>query len=420
MDIEPPLPEPLTPPSEPRFSTYSREFLDRRRDRGDRGDRHDRPHRAPLGDPRERGSKTLSMVLRHRQLPAMRKDGFIPWEAVLQCDELQGRYCSKDLVEVIEWSHNKDKQRRFEMALNLDDKGGIWVRATGRHTNGCDASQLPDGVTEATRSESDQNAMEAARRYSGPGSVREHRERGYPRHDFGRGPPRPVARPLDAAPPKPPVGVPVAPAPNGPTELPTIRKVISTQLAPPILEEPIREEPVRQGSDQSTCASITEVEVEPKQKGNKVDRKLAEVQSPASASSEEPGNEAAEVSKETPKEASSPGGRSGTCSIGEDSKGEQSAVPAETKSSLFQWPANVVGIGKARQCFDGEAWSQEHPDDKNHYITFDEEDLIARLPHAQDQAEECKEECLRWAFGLKQGTDVQGWYPQIFVDFDGE
>eukprot|EP00913_Durusdinium_trenchii_P004649 g4316.t1 len=236
-------PEPLTPPSEPRFSTYSREFLDRRRDRGDRGDRHDRPHRAPLGDPRERGSKTLSMVLRHRQLPAMRKDGFIPWEAVLQCDELQGRYCSKDLVEVIEWSHNKDKQRRFEMALNLDDKGGIWVRATGRHTNGCDASQLPDGVTEATRSESDQNAMEAARRYSGPGSVREHRERGYPRHDFGRGPPRPVARPLDAAPPKPPVGVPVAPAPNGPTELPTIRKVISTQLAPPILEEPIREEP---------------------------------------------------------------------------------------------------------------------------------------------------------------------------------
>eukprot|EP00913_Durusdinium_trenchii_P004648 g4315.t1 len=50
------------------------------------------------------------------------------------------------------------------------------------------------------------------------------------------------------------------------------------------------------------------------------------------------------------------------------------------------------------------AWSQEHPDDKNHYITFDEEDLIARLPHAQDQAEECKEECLRWAFGLKQGA----------------
>eukprot|EP00434_Breviolum_minutum_P032225 symbB.v1.2.028500.t3/scaffold2988.1/size65815/2 len=71
---------------------------------------------------------------------------------------------------------------------------------------------------------------------------------------------------------------------------------------------------------------------------------------------------------------------------------------------------------KARKGFNGDAWSEQYPDDNNHYITFDENDMIARVPHPQDETEQLKEESLRWAFGLKKGTNVQGWYPQHFVD----
>eukprot|EP00435_Cladocopium_sp_Y103_P072582 s724_g40.t1 len=79
MDVEPPGPDPLSPPSDKRFSTYSRDMFDRRRDRHERSDR---PERRPLTDQRERGSKALSMVLRHRQVPSMRADGFVPWEVM--------------------------------------------------------------------------------------------------------------------------------------------------------------------------------------------------------------------------------------------------------------------------------------------------------------------------------------------------
>lgn len=371
------------------------------------------------------------MVLRHRQVPSMRADGFVPWEAVLQVDEIAGRWCSKDLVEVIEWSHNKDKQRRFEMALNLDDQGGIWVRATGRHTNGCNATQLPDGVTQETRSESDKKAMEAARRYTGPGSVKEHRERhGYPRHD-PRGPPRPVARPLESTQPVPPgegsqaprtpggartPGRPRTPEtpPPEPMEQPSLRKITATQMPPPVSQAA-----VRQGSDQSTTASSARSsdvpEVETKQKGNKVDWKLTEASYLEEVSS---GSDSSQDAEDVPKQASKGASPKKDASSPTGVRFDDGCVqtPAPPKASSFEWPANILGIGRAVGSFNGEEWSKQHPDDNDRYITFVEGDSIARLPHPQDESEQSKEESLRWAFGLKKGTDVQGWYPQNFVD----
>ena len=432
MDVEPPLPDPLSPPPDTRFSTYRDRVYDRRPERHERSyDRHrpvgDRERRQPPTDQRERGSKALSMVLRHRNIPQMRKDGFVPWEALLQVEEVAGRWTSHDLVEVIEWSHNKDSQRRFEMALNLEDKGGIWVRATTRHTNGCNASQLPEGVTHETRSEADQKAMEAARRYGGPGSQRE--RRGYPRHD-ARGPPRPVARPLDSTMPVPPgenrprtpgrarsmsrprtPGRPRTPesAPPEPTRQHILRKV-STQMAPPILQE----EPVRHLSDQSTTASVISrhsdfPEVEGKQKGNKVDWKLKEEYE--TESSQDPDG----IQPGEPIEASSATRTSPSVAFNLEDDGSCEEMPAE-EPFVSEWPAIILGVGKARKGFNGDAWSEQYPDDNNHYITFDENDMIARVPHPQDETEQLKEESLRWAFGLKKGTTVQGWYPQHFVD----
>eukprot|EP00438_Fugacium_kawagutii_P034094 Skav232054 [mRNA] locus=scaffold1641:39367:41051:+ [translate_table: standard] len=89
----------------------------------------------------------------------------------------------------------------------------------------------------------------------------------FSRHDFGRGPARPVARPLDSSYPVPPgekhspgrprsssrartPGRPRTPeTPPEPMEQPSLRKVTATQMPPPIIEAT-----VRQGSDQSTTA----------------------------------------------------------------------------------------------------------------------------------------------------------------------
>eukprot|EP00435_Cladocopium_sp_Y103_P070256 s724_g34.t2 len=291
------------------------------------------------------------------QLTSICESKILEDAAVLQVDEIAGRWCSKDLVEVIEWSHNKDKQRRFEMALNLDDQGGIWVRATGRHTNGCNASQLPDGVTQETRSESDKKAMEAAKMYTGPGAVKEHRERhGYPRHD-PRGPPRPVARPLESTHPVPPEGpqaprtpgartpgvdprprTPETPPPE-PTEQPSLRKVTATQMPPPVVQAA-----VRQGSDQSTTASSARSsdvpEVETKQKGNKVDWKLTEEVSSGSDSSQD----AEDVPKQASKGASPKKDASSPTAVRIDDGSCLQTPAAPQKASSFEWPANILGI----------------------------------------------------------------------------
>eukprot|EP00439_Symbiodinium_sp_Y106_P083377 s243_g23.t1 len=161
-------------------------FSERRMGRGPRGDRGDRPQR-PIMDRRERMSKVMTMLLRHREPTEMRQDGFLPWEVILQCEEISGRFSTQDLVSAIEWSHDKDQHRRFEMALNLDDRPhSIWIRATARHTNGRDASQLPPNVTHESRAEADARALEAAKRYVGPGSEPIFRERHHRRDHHER------------------------------------------------------------------------------------------------------------------------------------------------------------------------------------------------------------------------------------------
>ncbi|CAJ1383882.1 unnamed protein product [Effrenium voratum] len=71
------------------------------------------------------------------------------------------------------------------------------------------------------------------------------------------------------------------------------------------------------------------------------------------------------------------------------------------------------GLAKAQ--FDGRAWSEEHPDDCNHYLNFNGGDRVARVLHAQDSVEGDE---ARWIFGLREGCDVPGWFPEIYVDFE--
>jgi len=146
--------------------------------------------------------------------------------------------------------------------------------------------------------------------------------------------------------------------------------------------------------------------VEGKQKGNKVDWKLKEEYET------EPSQDPDGIQPGEPIEATR---TSPSVAFNLEDDGSCEEMPAE-EPFVSEWPAIILGVGKARKGFNGDAWSEQYPDDNNHYITFDENDMIARVPHPQDETEQLKEESLRWAFGLKKGTTVQGWYPQHFVD----
>jgi len=306
----------------------------------------------------------------------MRPDGFTPWEVVLQSDEIRSRFCSQDLVQAIEWSHDKDSHRRFEMALNLDERPlSIWVRATMRHSNGRDASNLPPKVTQETRAEADSQALEAAKRYQGPGSEpiqREHRH--MPRHERHERHDR-----SDRYERRPPAAVPVSPGvPMPPAEPSDSRSArldcgkeadITDFMPPPVRLHPIPEAifPERSTSEQSTAFG-----------------------SKTSESSEDSFVAFTEVKSKVTNKA--------------PVKGEPD-MPADLSP---RWPPeDALNIGTAKGNFDGNSWSDQHPDDCNHYITFKAGDKVARQRHPQAGG--------GWAFGICEGAHASGWFPEGFV-----
>lgn len=350
-------------------------FSERRMGRGPRGDRGDRPQR-PITDRRERMSKVMTMLLRHREPAEMRQDGFLPWEVMLKCEEISGRFSSQDLTSAIEWSHDKDSHRRFEMALNLDDRPhSIWIRATARHTNGRDANKLPPGVTSDNREEADARALAAAKRYDGPGSEpifrerhhrREHHERysdrfSQPRREIS---PVPAGRPV---PPEEPVDSSLARHGDRP------RLDITKDVAPPSdLRGPKIESPMRSTSDQSTTTASSKTS-----------------------------SDLSEDSLTPPTEAKT--------------KSANKVVSASERGLPSWAPEDTLCIGEARGSFNGEEWMQQHPDDCNHYISFKAGQSVARLSHEQDTSEEQKEETAQWLFGVCEGSEVQGWFPAPYV-----
>eukprot|EP00931_Biecheleriopsis_adriatica_P090757 TRINITY_DN6468_c0_g1_i5.p1 TRINITY_DN6468_c0_g1~~TRINITY_DN6468_c0_g1_i5.p1 ORF type:complete len:414 (+),score=69.39 TRINITY_DN6468_c0_g1_i5:113-1354(+) len=399
VDNQRPAHRPLAPPARLREFDHGERFHHEPRGGRPRGERRDYDRREPR-DRRERASKVLSCLLRHREEAAARPDGFMQWEAVLQHEMIRGKFSSQQLVEAVLWSHDGGAQRRFEMAMNVETDGdGVWVRALMRHTNGVRANGLPPGVTRDSRSRADMAALEMARRYIDPRAPRvvppRYDNRGYQRPEdvhIPEGPRPPAAQPLREGRPAPPGEV-QQPYPQPP--LPETEDMLDVpnplaDIPPPPSMDVMFADPAKQ-------PDFVFKPVASDSPGPKEQNKWREP----------PGTPSTEEGSDTKQPLSLSRLRSDTstaCSDGDS-----------------QWPPQYTrGIGKALGDFNGDEWSEDHPDDNNNYISFSSGDEVALLVHEQDEDEKTKRLEERWAFGVTRSSRVSGWFPEIFVSLSAD
>eukprot|EP00933_Yihiella_yeosuensis_P036784 TRINITY_DN30574_c0_g2_i1.p1 TRINITY_DN30574_c0_g2~~TRINITY_DN30574_c0_g2_i1.p1 ORF type:complete len:434 (-),score=68.64 TRINITY_DN30574_c0_g2_i1:185-1486(-) len=328
-------------------------------------DRNDRYRRRPL-EQNERISKALSAILRHRGADGpcgiqVRRDGFAKWEDVLG-DPSVRRYPPSVIVDAIDWSKDRNGQRRFEMAQNVDANSGVWVRALGKHTAGeVDLSLLPPGVTNANRDQADREAQEVARGYTVQDINRnENPER---RSAFGTldrrqvnlsnwsgpAPPQPTALKDDGSCPPPPQ---------------SCNRLSSDSTALPESEDDYEDLPPPPPPPSHETSRGNQVIT-----GSMSSASSSEVQSPKS-----------EAQIETTLQ---------------DPKASENAL----------WPPkNSMGCGAAVQAFDGAKWSRENPSN-DVYLSFLEGQEVAAIDEAVGG----------WRLGILKGTSQPGWYPAKFV-----
>eukprot|EP00440_Ansanella_granifera_P048544 gb/GFBE01052597.1/.p1 GENE.gb/GFBE01052597.1/~~gb/GFBE01052597.1/.p1 ORF type:complete len:479 (+),score=60.02 gb/GFBE01052597.1/:1-1437(+) len=406
----------------------SRQFRSDRQhghDRHDRQDGQDRPRRDFNGrEPRhnrgprvfdeyqkEKASKALSLILRHRKSEAMRRDGFLPWDVVLQCPELR-RFSSAELVEAIGWSHDRERSRRFEMAFDLTGEKGIWVRALMRHSNGADANLLPPSVNASNRTEKDREAMEMAKRYQPP-----HRQiYAQPQQQEPMGAASADGYPVSGMPMGPVGGLPAGGQPVGYQRR---EDIPIGGVAPP---EP-RPLPTASPVPPPATADASQPSMEPA--GAEAMEQIPDLTadlpfSPALV--EQP--VLLQPPEEKPLERACTNGAQSTDasdgsnnSEGSETRLSQTSLRSPSAAQSAWPPEGAACIGRAVGAFDGEAWSLQNPDDNNNYISFLENDEVARLSHDQDADEFAKEAEARWAFGVTRSKGVPGWFPYDFVKF---
>jgi len=401
VDNQRPAQRPLAPPGRLRESDHGDRFHHEPRGGRPRGERRDYDRREPR-DRRERASKVLSCLLRHREEAAARADGFMRWEAVLQHEMIRGRFSSEQLVEAIGWSHDGGAQRRFEMAMNVETDGdGVWVRALMRHSNGVRAIGLPPGVTHDSRSRADKAALEMARKYIDPRAPRvvppRYENRGYQRPEDVHSPegPRPPAEGR-ASPPgevQQPYPQPPLPATG---DMPDVLDPVSLEA------QPLREGQGRPPANIPPPPSMDVMFADPATQPDFVFKPVA---------SDSPGPKEQNKWQESP----------GTPSTEEGSDTKQSDTSTACSDGDSQWPPQGTrGIGKALGDFNGDEWSEDHPDDNNNYISFNSGDEVALLVHEQDEDEKTKRLEERWAFGVTRSSRVSGWFPEIFVSLSAD
>eukprot|EP00930_Biecheleria_cincta_P075922 TRINITY_DN63112_c0_g1_i1.p1 TRINITY_DN63112_c0_g1~~TRINITY_DN63112_c0_g1_i1.p1 ORF type:complete len:390 (-),score=55.50 TRINITY_DN63112_c0_g1_i1:332-1501(-) len=342
-------------------------------------DRRDgRPGQRPQRDldPKERVSKSLSRLLRHKNDGfQVRADGFALFEDAVRALR---SYSSDEVVDVVEWSVDRQGNRRFEMALNVAGPSStgpptVWIRATRGHSNNAEANSLPNGVTQAQRSEFNQQAMAEGRKLKLTGRTpgarrRDHRDQrdnrehhnNQERMDNEELEPRRAERELkpserQASP------VPGADAPAIPE---VVRPTVEAQ-APERRGKPPPTEAMKQAAAGSTLQKCSQ-----------------EDQPPMPTPPPPPGPPRSQLAARSV------------------------SFPEETHPTMSWPPTDSKGVGRAKREFDGTQWSRDNPGN-DFYISFAKDEEIAVLPNASAGD--------GWQFGIGRTGGQPGWFPDNFI-----